>query len=490
MKATVIYPHQIFSHNPVLEDIEKIFLVEEPLFFTQFKFHKQKLVLHRATMKFYENYLNERDFDVRYVEFDELEKTQDIAEILKDEDVEEVVFLNLVDDWVGTRFRECLDEAEIEYTQKDTPMFINSAEDIEDYFSGKKSFSMTSFYREERKRHNILMDEDGEPVGGKLTYDTENRKKLPKDVEPPEIKRPEQNEFVKEAIEYVEENFGENYGDSENFAYPVTFEDAEKWLDEFLEERLEKFGDYEDAIAKEEEFVFHGVLTPMLNCGLLTPNQIVDKTLSFADENDTPLNSLEGFVRQVIGWREFMRGIYIEIGRKQRTSNFWNHERKLPESFWTGETRIEPLDDVIKKLLKNSYNHHIERLMILGNFMVLTEIHPDEAYEWFMEMYIDAYDWVMVPNVYGMSLYAENSITTKPYISGSNYICKMSDYKKSEDWTEIWDGLYWRFIDKHKDFFKSNPRLSMMPRMLEKMDEERKTRLLKTANEFLEDFTS
>lgn len=488
MKAAVIYPHQLFSHNPALEEAEKVFLVEEPLFFTQFKFHQQKLVLHRAAMKFYEDYLKQRDHDVRYVEVGELGKTGDIAEILKDEDVEEVVFLNLVDDWTQTRLTESLDGAKIEYEQKDTPMFINTAEDIKKYFGGKDSFSMTKFYRRERERHDILMTDDGEPEGGKLTFDTENRKKMPKDVEPPEISRPEQNEFVEEAIEYVKENFGDNYGNAEDFAYPVTFEDAEKWLDNFLEKRLEKFGDYEDAIAKDEEFIFHGVLTPMLNTGLLTPNQIIDKTLEFADENDTPMNSLEGFIRQIMGWREFMRAIYVVLGRKQRTSNFWNHERKLPESFWTGETGIDPLDDVIKKLLKNAYNHHIERLMIVGNFMVLTEIHPDEAYAWFMEMYIDAYDWVMVPNVYGMSLYADGGkITTKPYISGSNYIRKMSDYSTG-NWSEIWDGLYWRFVDKHKDFFKSNPRLSMMPSMLNRMDDEKKSRLFKAAEDFLKDF--
>jgi deoxyribodipyrimidine photolyase-related protein len=485
MKAAIIYPHQLFSHNPVLENVKKVFLVEEPLFFTQFKFHQQKLVLHRAALKFYAEHLEERGFAVRYVEIAELKETKDLAGILAGEDIAEIIFLDPVDDWLENRLTAGLEEAEIEYRKKDTPMFFNSAEDIEDYFGGSKSFSMTKFYRQERKRHDILMDEDGEPVGGKLTFDTENRKKLPKDVTPPEISRPGQNEYVQEAIEYVAKNFGDNYGKAEDFAYPVTFQDAEKWLDDFLGERFAQFGDYEDAIAKEEDFVFHGVLTPMLNCGLLTPHQIIDKALSYAGEKDVPLNSLEGFVRQIIGWREFMRGIYVTIGRRQRSANFWDHQRKLPESFWTAQTGIEPLDDIISKLLKNSYNHHIERLMILGNFMILTEIDPDDAYEWFMEMYIDAYDWVMVPNVYGMSLYADGgSITTKPYISGSNYIRKMSDYGRGE-WAKIWDGLYWRFIDKHKDFFKSNPRLSMMPHLLEKMDQKKRSDHFQAAEDFL-----
>jgi deoxyribodipyrimidine photolyase-related protein len=221
---------------------------------------------------------------------------------------------------------------------------------------------------------------------------------------------------------------------------------------------------------------------------LLTPQEVIRKTLTFAQKHDTPLNSLEGFIRQILGWREFMRGVYVSIGGKQRTSNFWKHQRRLPESFWTANTGIDPLDDVIRKALKNAYSHHIERLMIVGNFMVLTEIHPDEAYRWFMELYIDAYDWVMVPNVYGMSLQSDGgSITTKPYISSSNYIRKMSDYGAGP-WCGIWDGLYWRFIAKHEKFFLSNPRLSMMPRLFAKMDAGKRESLINTAENFLTDF--
>jgi deoxyribodipyrimidine photolyase-related protein len=184
-----------------------------------------------------------------------------------------------------------------------------------------------------------------------------------------------------------------------------------------------------------------------------------------------------------------MRGIYVAIGGRQRTSNFWQHKRKLPKSFWTATTGIEPVDNVIKKVLKNAYSHHIERLMIIGNFMVLTEIDPDDAYRWFMEMYIDAYDWVMVPNVYGMSLQSDGgTITTKPYISGSNYIRKMSDFPVGE-WCNIWDALYWRFIAKHEKFFLNNPRLSMMPKMLAKMDAGRREKLMNTAEKYLKNFS-
>jgi deoxyribodipyrimidine photolyase-related protein len=256
-------------------------------------------------------------------------------------------------------------------------------------------------------------------------------------------------------------------GSVDDFCYPVTYEDAKKWLDAFVDERLECFGDYEDAISKDETFLFHSVLTPMLNIGLITPEQIINQVISVSER--VSLNSLEGFVRQVIGWREFIRLVYIHAGSRQRTTNAWNLSRPLPASFYSGSTGITPFDQSVKRALKFAYCHHIERLMVLGNFMVLCDIHPDAVYQWFMELFIDSYDWVMVPNVYGMSQHADGGLmTTKPYISGSSYILKMSDYPKGE-WCEVWDALYWRFIDRERDFFSANPRMRVMVGQLDRM---------------------
>lgn len=488
MNAVLIYPHQLFRDNPALENDDLVYLIEEPLLFTQFRFHQQKLVLHRASMRWYADRLEESGHTVRYVNSSEMAKTEDIAKILASDGVSNVKFINPVDDWLGRRLIASLHSADITYKQMDSPMFLNTASQIEDYFVGRRSYSMAQFYKREREMRNILMTDDGQPIGGKFSFDTENRKKLPKGLQLPGIQRPETNKFVIEAITYVTSNFPDNYGNAEDFNYPVTFDDADAWLDQFLSERLKQFGNYEDAMSPNADFVFHSVLTPMLNTGLLTPQAVIDRTLAFAEKNDVPLNSLEGFIRQIVGWREFMRGIYVSLGRKQRTANYWKHHRKLPESFWNATTGIEPVDDVIRKTLRNAYSHHIERLMIMGNFMVLTEIDPNDAYLWFMEMYIDAYDWVMVPNVYGMSLQSDGgSIVTKPYISGSNYIRKMSDYKPGP-WCEIWDGLYWGFIAKHEDFFRANHRLSMMPMLLAKMDAEKRERHLNTAENYLATF--
>jgi deoxyribodipyrimidine photolyase-related protein len=223
----------------------------------------------------------------------------------------------------------------------------------------------------------------------------------------------------------------------------------------------------------------------MLNVGLISPQYIIDEAIQFASCNDIPMNSLEGFIRQIMGWREFIRAVYELKGTQQRTQNYWGFKRKIPASFWNGTTGIVPIDSTIKKVLETGYCHHIERLMVLGNFMVLCEFDPDEVYRWFMELFIDAYDWVMVPNVYGMSQFADGGLmTTKPYISGSNYIMKMSDFKKG-DWQPVWDGMFWRFMHIHRDFFLQNPRLGMLVKTFDKMPEEKQQAHVNVANEYL-----
>jgi deoxyribodipyrimidine photolyase-related protein len=215
----------------------------------------------------------------------------------------------------------------------------------------------------------------------------------------------------------------------------------------------------------------------------LSPRQVIDRALEMVDE--VPLNSLEGFIRQIMGWREFIRITYERRGRSQRSRNYWEFTRPIPENFWLGTTGILPVDIAIQKTLKSGYCHHIDRLMVLGNFMLLCEFDPDEVYRWFMEMFIDAYDWVMVPNVYAMSQFADGGgMCTKPYISGSNYLMKMSDFKKG-DWQPVWDGLFWRFMHVHRDFFLSNPRLGMLVKTFDKMLPEKQQLHLSTAERFL-----
>jgi deoxyribodipyrimidine photolyase-related protein len=286
----------------------------------------------------------------------------------------------------------------------------------------------------------------------------------------------------------VKNQFPDNYGTIDDFNYPVTHADARAAVHFFLREKLCSFGTYQDAIHNQETFLFHSVLTPVLNTGLLTPQYIMEETLQFAAKNKVALNNLEGFIRQIIGWREFMRGMYDKEGVFQRTRNFFGFHRKIPACFYTASTGIAPVDDSIRKVLKHGYCHHIERLMVLGNFMLLCEFHPDEVYRWFMELFVDAYDWVMVPNVYGMSQYADGGlITTKPYISSSNYILKMSNYKKGS-WCRIWDALFWRFIIANREVFENNHRMSMMVALTDKMPAKKRNQYVTEAEKFLKTF--
>ena len=260
-------------------------------------------------------------------------------------------------------------------------------------------------------------------------------------------------------------------------------------LDRFLIERFGQFGPYEDAFESDQVFLFHSVLSPYINLGLITAGEVVEKAIHYAEHHDIPFAGLEGFVRQLIGWREFVRGMYHTHEVKMR-DNFFGHQRKLTDHWYEGTTGIVPLDDTIKKAQCYGYTHHIERLMIAGNMMLLCQIHPDEAYRWFMEMYVDSADWVMVPNVYGMSQFAGGGVfATKPYICGSNYWSKMSGYSKSADWAPTVDALYWHFIDNNRKFFGSNPRMSMMVSLLDKKNPDNLKKITRTAVSFIEQFT-
>lgn len=480
--AAIVYPHQLFDPHPAIAGATLVVLVEDPLFFTQYRFHRQKLMLHRASMKRFERELKDQGHRTAYLDANEVPTTQAIAEHLSRRGIQRARVVRPSDDWLERRLSAGLKKARIELQWIDDPDFLTPLAEIDRYVEGKAKLFFTDFYINQRKRLSILL-EAGKPVGGKWSFDAENRKKLPKNLVTPKAPVPAEDEFTREAQRYVRERFPEALGVDRTCLYPTSRQQAHAWLVDFVQTRLHDFGDYEDAIRAGESTLFHSVLTPMLNIGLISPGQIVREVLKQADE--CPLNSIEGFIRQVIGWREFIRLVYLKHGRHQRTQNFWNHDRPLPNAFYDGTTGIVPVDRVIQRVLDGGYCHHIERLMILGNFMLLCDIRPDDVYRWFMEFFVDSYDWVMVPNIYGMSQHADGGLmTTKPYISGSSYVLKMSDFPRGP-WCEIWDALYWRFVDRHESFFAGNPRMAVMAKMKQKlgpkMDQHRRT-----ANAFLE----
>ena len=484
----IVFPHQLFEQNPLLANCNTLYLVEEWLYFKQYNFHKQKIAFHRASMKFYENYLQSKNIEVVYIDaYNEFSDIRKLIPHLKANGIDSFEYIDTTDNWLEKRITKASAICGIQTKKHSTALFINTPTEIDTYFKDKKRLFQTDFYKNQRIKRNILLDSSQQPLGGKWTYDDENRLKYPKDKLPPKVNFLPPNSFYTEAIAYTQQYFGDNYGElNALFLYPTTFEESKAWLQEFFAERFPSFGAYEDAIVTNQNILHHSVLTPMLNVGLLTPNYIIEQTLHFGAKNDIPLNSLEGFIRQIIGWREFIRAVYQMKGTEERTRNYWKFTRKIPASFWNGTTGIAPIDSTIKKVLETGYCHHIERLMVLGNFMLLCEFDPNEVYRWFMELFIDAYDWVMVPNVYGMSQFADGGLmSTKPYISGSNYLMKMSDYKKGE-WQNIWDGLFWRFMHVHRDFFLQNPRLGMLVGSFDKMPETKQQMHLSNAQRFLE----
>lgn len=482
--AAVVYPHQLWSDHPALAGVRRVFLVEETLFFRQYRFHHQKLVLHRASMQEFAQQLSARRFEVETLPSARLPDSEALGPLLVERGVREVRVVDPCDDWLEQKLTATCREHALSLTWLSDPEFLTPLAEIEEFCRNRRRYFFTDFYIRQRKRLRILLEDDGSPTGGKWSFDPDNRKKLPKHLPIPAAPAVASSARLREVVQSIRDEFPESPGLSSDFRYPVTREQALQWLHQFVEQRLAGFGDYEDAMHTDETFLFHAVLTPALNIGLLTPYDVVQAALERADR--VPLNSLEGFVRQVIGWREFIRAIYLKRGRRQRSRNFWDCQHPLPAGFYTGDTGIAPADLVIRRVLKHAYCHHIERLMVLGNFMLLCEIHPDAVYRWFMELFIDAYDWVMVPNVYGMSQHADGGLmTTKPYISGSSYLLKMSNFARG-DWCPIWDALYWRFIHKHQDFFAGNPRMAMMARQWDRLGTARQQKHLHMAETYLE----
>jgi deoxyribodipyrimidine photolyase-related protein len=465
MDITLVFPHQLFEHHPGIQANRSIALMADGLILGgdpqwPLTIHPRKFELHQQSMLAYKKRLESKGHSVLTLTPNAQQQTSDLLNQLIDSGYQTFYLADPVDDLLTKRVRKTLQQRSCVLEILPTPMLLTPTKVMDDYFNGRRKPMMVHFYQMQRKRLGVLIDDQGAPIGGRWSFDADNRKKLPKGITVPE---------------------------ETSIDLPVDHLSAQEWLDNFLEHRLAGFGTYEDAISSQHRVMWHSVLTPMLNLGLLTPQQVLNRTLAAADASEIPLNSLEGFLRQIIGWREFMAAMYLRHGVTMRNSNFWNFEdRPIPDAFYQGTTGIPPIDDAIKRALNTGYCHHIERLMLLGNMMLLCGFHPTRIYTWFMELFVDAYDWVMVPNVYGMSQFADGGIfTSKPYLSGSNYVRKMSDYKQG-DWCGIWDGLFWSFIHRHGDFFRSQPRLAMMTRNLDRMAPEVMETHYSKAQQFLD----
>ncbi|BCS82511.1 putative deoxyribodipyrimidine photolyase-related protein [Cotonvirus japonicus] len=448
-------------------------------------------------MKYYENYLLDNDFDVDYINF-----TGETDELYNYIEQQYGAKNNLhIIDPVDVLLQKRIDEFSSDYNQRvvyyETPGFILTKNELQEYMDkqhGKNKFFQHSFYLWFRKKLNILM-KGNKPIGGSYSFDKFNRKPIPgkdfnkfaniDDVNYHKYK----NDYYNEAIDYCETTFKnhypENYYPDNIRLYAVTHNDIKSHFRDFIDVKLKFFGEYEDAIDFNDVYLYHSVVSPQLNNGLITPNYIMDHVLDKYESNKNMLYDIEGYIRQLV-WREYSRLIYLFARSEIIESNYFNNNKLLSEDWYTGNTTIKPIDLAIKTAFSYGYIHHIIRLMIMCNFMNLCGIHPNDAYKWFMEFSLDSYDWVMTNNVYSMGMYSDGGLTTtKPYISSSSYVVKMSNLKKDGDWDKIWTTLYYYFIYKNYDKLKGRGAL-----YLSQWDrQKKKTEMIQVAESFIDEIT-
>lgn len=466
-----------------------ILMVEDESICRRRGYHRQKLALVLAAMREHAETLTDAGFNVRYYRLeDSLTLESAIKSLAEDLQSTELLSFEIADVHLEARLGSIASDLDLTWRRTADPGFLTSREDFDAWAKDKKQLQMGRFYKVQRQAQNLLIsdEDDGEPEGGQWSFDEDNRRKLPKDQSVPDIPKPTFSNLSQATIKEVNERFDSHPGDASDLWIPTTRDGALHWLNDFIDERLIGFGTFEDAITTRSATLFHSALSPLINLGLITPDEVIDAVEQRAKEVDVPLNDREGLIRQIIGWREFIRGVYDHHGEEMRAHNRRGHTRKLTRHWHEGDTGIPPLDDAIGHQLTLGWTHHINRLMVLSNLMNLCEIDPEEVYEYFMCYYVDAYDWVMVPNVYGMGLTSDSGVfATKPYVCGSNYLLKMSDFSKG-DWCDTVDGLYWRFVKNNRDEFEQNPRMGFTLSNLDKMKADRAERIFDAAEQFLD----
>lgn len=473
----LILGDQLFYDKIKIIKDHKILMIESKSLFSRFSYHKAKITYMLSCMREFRDYLISKNFDVNYFTVDNDQSFDKVLKTITDK----ITLFEPSDKQFRLTLYKYFELYNIEFEVLDNPNFLTSNHDAQLYLEKNKDrqLKMQNFYIYQRNKLGILMV-DKKPFGNKYSFDEENRLKLPKnhDIKNNVIKFKTKN--WTDAYNLTLENYANNPGEIENYSfYPLNFEQANIALDNFFDNRLDSFGDYEDALSDKDNFLYHSVLSPCINNGILNPSYILDRLNAYLIEKkqfsiynpetraNLKLNSIEGYIRQIIGWREWVK-IMSEFVYKDKLKNynFFGSYSKLPEYFWSLELDEKipyPIFKTLSNLKKTGYNHHIERLMVLANFMTINTIDPMEMYNWFMSMYVDAYPWVMIPNVFGMGSFADGGIyASKPYISGGNYIKKMSDYKNSKEWEGAFTDKFWEFMMNNEKYFKSNYRLNML----------------------------
>ena len=509
----LILADQLFEHNPCIGTKSDIVMIESLYEAKRLKYHKFKLAYIFTTMREYADYIRQLGTNVIYFELEqELDFETALTQLVKSKGYTRLQTTNINDKFFARMLKQICANLKLELVELDSPMFLYTKPKFQSYLDSKstKGLLLNNFYIHVRKDLKILVTADDKPVGGQWSFDSDNRSKLPKVIDIPARQEAFESSHYKTVSNLINKYFPDNPGIlSDQSHFGVNHSQAKNALDFFITNCLDNFGTYQDALTDRSELVFHSVISPYLNNGLLTPQQVLDTLDKYLKNNYNyslyevskffnnhfELNNIEGFIRQLIGWREWVKGLYDNVYDEDINQyNFWNHTKNLPEYFYypskfLSKTNLQlqichpkldsesnQIDDEIQEFQNNiplqlallkvenlAYNHHIERLMVIANWCTLNEYNPRQVFDWFVEMYVDSADWVMVANVLGMGIFADGGIfATKPYISGGNYIKKMSDYKDVKIWEPIWTDKFWAFLFKHETYFAKNPRLNML----------------------------
>lgn len=486
-----------------LRDVDKahdmLFMCEVLEEATYVKHHPKKIALVFSAMRHFAERLKKKGFNVVYIALDDRDNTGtftgELARVVAAHNVAHVVVTHPGEYRVLQAFKDFNKQSSCELEIRDDDRFICTIERFKTWSKDYKQVRLEYFYRYMRKETGYLMTGDT-PEGGAWNYDKENRKPLPKDINVPPRMTFAPDAITRRVLDLVGARFSNHFGSLEGFDFAVTDQQAEQVLKDFIQYRLPHFGDYQDAMKTDEAWLFHSHISFYLNIGLLLPETCITHAINAYQAGKVPLNAVEGFVRQILGWREFVRGVYWTQMPEYKKANFLNAKRPLPDFYWTSETRLNCMKQCIKATAANAYAHHIQRLMVLGNFALLAGLDPDAVNEWYLIVYADAYEWVELPNVTGMILFADGGyFASKPYAAGGAYINKMSDYckgcdynvkEKTGDTACPFNYLYWDFLIRHQKQLEGNPRLTMMYKQIDKMDVAHRQAIHDSANTFLE----
>ena len=480
--------------NPVTDEIIMIESRDESSYVWT---HKAKIALFLSAMRHFAKELSEANYPLTYIKDSSKSLIQTLKIELLERNIKELVCVEPGEWRLKQGLIEMAQETGVELLILEDTHFLCSSEEFKKWADNKKELRLEYFYRQMRKTHQVLLDQDGNPEGGQWNFDENNRKPFSK--KGPGLITPLMefsiDEITKEVIDYVNVVYKDHPGSIEKFNWPVTRSQALEALSDFVENRLANFGIYQDAMWTNTPFAWHSLLSAALNLKLINPREVIDRVIAAWKKDNLELATIEGFVRQILGWREFVRGIYYLDMPNLATDNFYKHSNALPKWYWDGQSHMNCMKDAVGQTLQYGYAHHIQRLMVTGNFALLAEILPQEVCEWYLAIYVDAIEWVELPNTAGMALFANGGrFTSKPYIASGAYIKRMSNYCDGCRYKpEVRFGgeacpittLYWNFLIKHRKQFDSNPRTRLMTANLKKISDEDQIAIVKHAKVFL-----